>query len=182
MAMGTILRVVRDELRRLNNWPNEACRVAFRGEPLDNTPTEFFVGIDEVGTTSGPQHTYDLEETYRLEIWAWRKLPQYPHDRREAVLVDEDIYLGHVELPHDLERKILQAVHFQYPLMNKINEAMGVPTPENGSGLIAPLVYEGRSRTQTKVVSDGGQTAEAWAGRGLRFGGATRIQSIGCMG
>lgn len=180
MSMGICLRVIRDTLRTTHGWHPRDCRPMPRGEPPENHPSEWFVGIDEAGVDSGPDDFYGLQETYRVDIWVWRKLGQYPKDELGTVLLDEDPHLANILLPEDLERKVIKTMHFSYAIMNAINVVID-PSAENGSGLNQPFRYQGRGRTTTTLVNDGGG-GQSWAGRALRFGGAKRTQTIECLG
>ncbi|MFI4874761.1 MAG: hypothetical protein ACIALR_05470 [Blastopirellula sp. JB062] len=178
MELGTILRVARDGLREKYGWKKSQCRITAQGEPLELSP-EFFVGIHDAGIEGGVIDGYYLEETYRIEVSVWRRLGQYPKDRLDDVLIDEDPHLVNVDLPSRLEKQVKDFIHFSYPLMNAINQAYGAPSEENGPGLLKPFIYQGSTRTKTLVVNDGGtKPSPAYAGRTLRFGGAQLIAPI----
>lgn len=178
MDTGTILRVVRDELRQKYGWSKNHCRVTEQGEPLQQSP-EFFVGIIDGGIEGSPADGYYLEETYRLHVWVWRRITQHPKDRKANVLLDEEPHLGNVRLPSDLERQVKKFIHHNHRLRQAINDAFGAGTEEHGSGLSTPFIYQGSTTTQVLPVVDGvGGQVPTYAGRMLRFGGAMHIDPI----
>lgn len=176
MEMGTVLRVIRDDLQNRYQWSKNHCRVVEQGEPLDNSP-EFFVGITDGGTDGSPQDGFRLQELYRVNIWVWRRLGQYPQDRQGNAMIDADPHLGNIAMTSQLEREVKKRIHMSYALIEKINAACDAMTGEQTSKIVHPFVYQGSSVTQTKTVDDGGPSV-AFTGRQLRFGGAMNIETI----
>lgn len=173
---GIILRCVRDELRKKYGWSKEHCRVMPRGVPLEQGP-EFFVGVTDAGIEGSPVDGFYLAETFRLEVWVWRRSSQYPTDRHQSLMLDKDPHLGQIWLPSGLERAVKQFVHMNYDLMTAINDAAGTGTTTGGSGLQHPFVYQGSSATTPQSVNDGGG-GQVYFGRQIRFGGALHIDPV----
>ena len=180
MSMGVILKITRDHLRSTYTWSNDQCRVSPNGEPPDAVG-QWFVALDEEAVDAGKPEDFFLDETHRIVVWASRRVGAYPQDRREALLIDEDIHLANIELPHTLERKIVKALHFNFTLMNAVNTELGAPSANDGDIIQTPLFYRGRSKTQIETITDGQREGATWARRALRFGGFQRIQAVDIM-
>ena len=184
MAMAVILEVVQDSLRKSYNWQNETCRVILGGEPPDNLGADWFVGIDEDGIEAGPMEEYTLTEIFRIKVYVWRRCDNIPRDHIGKLMVAGDVHLAHMHIPHPLERKLLNkntgGLHWNYDIITKVNERLGTPTAENGSGLNSPFRYQGRGNIQYRFIDNGGGQSN-WVGYAMRFGGAKRTQSLSCQ-
>lgn len=177
MELGTVLKVVRDQLRLKFSWKKAHCRVVPNGEPLERSP-EFFVGLCDGGIEGGIEDGYFEYEKFRIEVWVWRRLGQYSKDRHGNAMLDEDPHLANIQLPSGLERRVKKFIHMNYALMNAINTEFGTGTSDAGSGLQHPFVYQGSSRTQVQNANDGGTSVASFAGRQLRFSGGLHVDPI----
>jgi len=173
MNLGLLLRVVRDQLRRRFHWQADQCRVTPDGSPLEGSGS-MFVGIVDGGIQGSRVDGYFHEEVFQVDVAVWRRTDGWPDDRLENTLLDEDRHVTNVALPSELERQIKRFLHFNYGVMNCVNQQVSQCAGVQG-GLIHPLIYQGSDATKLFHSKSSGQ---AWAGRLLHFGGAVQVDPI----
>lgn len=185
MSMGMALFGLERYLRTQYRWGPTQCGVQHRCLPPPRAG-QFFIGIDDAGVEGGPEETNALTEICNIEIGVWRR----PGHLNQADMIGkmklpDDPYIAGILTATKLERMVLVPVvgqqsgglHQNYGAMNFVNELFNLPSSELGAGFNTPLLFRGFSRFESVAIENGGNAAQAYYGRRLRFRGLKRIQN-----
>jgi hypothetical protein len=175
MSMGIILNQVRSHLREALTLSSDQCDIQPSGIPPE-AAGEWYLAIDELGVASEARD--HLAEEFAIEVSIWRRLGQFPADRRGEALLPESAYLAAMHTLDGLERRVILSLHGNFgELVSGANAAVGAGQPGGGDVFQLALYYEGRGRAETLPRTTGRQQPQ-WIGRRLKFRGMNRVQSL----
>lgn len=176
MSMGMILLTVRDHLRDALSLPAAACEIQPGATP---TPAagEILVAIDEYRVES--RSAAHLAEHYEIEVGIWRRVGQFPADRRGELLLPEAAYTHALQSLDVLERKVVTALHGNYEAVTQqMNTFYGLGAGEQGDIVQGAPLYRGRGRAEHWPPITQAHPKPNWLGRRLRFAGLRRVQGL----
>ena len=175
MSMGIILSQVRTHLRETLTLSSDQCDIQPGGAPPE-AAGEWYLAIDELGVANDARS--HLAEEFSLEVAIWRRLGQFPADRRGELLLPESAYLEAMHTLDALERRVILNLHGNFgDVTAAANTALGAGTEGGGDRFQLALYYEGRQRAETLPRASSRRQPE-WMGRRLQFRGMKRVQAL----
>jgi hypothetical protein len=173
--MGIILNQVRSHLREALTLSADQCDIQPSGSPPE-AAGEWYLAIDELGVAS---HSRDhLAEEFSIEVAIWRRLGQFPADRRGEAMLPESVYLAAMHTLDSLERRVILALHGNFAeVVAGANTEAGAGMSDGGDVYQLALYYQGRDRAET-LPNQRSRQQPQWIGRRLKFRGMNRVQAL----
>ena len=125
MSMGIVLSQIRNRLRDALSLSADQCDVQPGGRPPE-AAGEWYLAVDELGVDSTARS--HLAEEFAVEVAIWRRLGQFPTDRRGELLLHESAYLAAMHTLDNLERQVILSLHGNFA--DLVSNAADVWNPE----------------------------------------------------
>ncbi len=179
MSMRALLMAVRDNLKTAPTtglgYTDANCAVTLDGQPFEMAD-EFFVAVSPDSWTN--QYDEGLEEEFGVSITVSVRVPRVPADRIGKILMadGDGVYKSITQLVETIRAHI----HSNYVIMNAANTILTGAV----NGFHRPLFLRDGGRPMKKPGSwfgSGNKDQFAGLAQTIRFGGATRTQTIESM-
>lgn len=180
IAEKHLLVACRDKIRALGELRQEEVQVE-HDEIAAATIAHKYVAVMPGGIKPGFRHPtsggiWDL--TYGADVTVIKRVAEVPRDRVR------DAYLSHLGSLDDLITLVLEAIDFQYDVMNSANAALQAEFGPTTQGFMHPLVFAGMEK-RPRIVDGAMFNAPAQKqtnqivglGRTIYFTSARRIVS-----